>query len=188
MAIRRDRNGQIEEVDEQAEKPTRLIKRGGDDKQPPAEKDLAPRKRGTIDQHTQLYGADTVEGLNAGEQRIPVVGWLVIIAGPGRGRALTLGYGTNGIGRGPESRVQLDFGDMHVSRENHAVISYDPRGRRFYLQHGGGTNLTYLNEQPVLAPTELQGGEIISLGHTRLHFVPFCGPAFDWQDSDAGTT
>lgn len=114
----------------------------------------------------------------------PVVGWLVIIVGPGRGNALTLGYGLNGIGRGPRARVRLDFGDLEISREQHAVITYDPKGRRFYLQHGGGTNLTYLDQQPVLVPSELKGNEIIVLGQTQLRFIPFCGANFDWQDAD----
>jgi pSer/pThr/pTyr-binding forkhead associated (FHA) protein len=116
----------------------------------------------------------------------PVVGWLVITAGPGQGRALALGYGRNSIARGPKARISLDFGDLEISRDEHAVITYDPKGRRFYLQHGGGTNLTYLNEQPVLVPTELQGREIIWLGQTQLRFVPFCGEDFDWQSIDSG--
>lgn len=138
---------------------------------------------------TRLFGVP--DGFSAqldsqedGCSKDPVVGWLVVIAGPGRGNTLTLGYGLNGIGRGPRARVQVDFGDLEISRDQHAVITYDPKGRRFYLQHGGGTNLTYLKQQPVLMPTELKGDEVIVIGQTRLRFVPLCGAAFDWQDGD----
>ena len=113
----------------------------------------------------------------------PVVGWLVIVEGPGKGRALQLGYGSNAIGRGETARVQLDFGDDQISRGGHAIVTYDPRGRKYYVQHGGGKNLTYLNDEPVLTPTELPAHSHISIGATVLRFVPLCGDAFDWQDT-----
>ena len=114
----------------------------------------------------------------------PVVGWLVIVEGPGKGRAGQLGYGSNSLGRGETDRVKLDFGDDQISRSGHAVVTYDPRGRKFYVQHGGGTNLTYLGDQPVLAPVELPALSHITIGNTILRFVPLCGAEFDWQDTE----
>lgn len=114
----------------------------------------------------------------------PVVGWLVVVEGPGKGRAVPLGYGSNSIGRGVTDRIKLDFGDDQISRSSHAVVTYDPRGRKFYVQHGGGTNLTYLGDQPVLAPAELPALSHIGIGHTVLRFVPLCGAKFDWQDTE----
>ena len=114
----------------------------------------------------------------------PVVGWLVIIDGPGKGRAMQLGYGSNPIGRGETARVKLNFGDDQISRGGHAIVTYDPRSRKFYVQHGGGTNLTYLNDEPVLIPIELPALSHISIGATVLRFVPLCGDAFDWQDTE----
>ncbi len=113
----------------------------------------------------------------------PVVGWLVIVEGPGKGRAMQLGYGSNSIGRGETDRVNLNFGDDQISRGGHATVTYDPRGKKFYVQNGGGTNLTYLNNQPVLLPTELPALSHISIGNTVLRFMPLCGDAFDWQDT-----
>ena len=112
----------------------------------------------------------------------PVVGWLVIVNGPGKGKSLSLGYGMNSLGRDANERVSLNFGDEEISRAGHAMLSYDPRGRKFYFQHGGGANLSYIGDVPVLQPTLLSGGEIISVGKTVLRFCPFCGPEFDWQD------
>ena len=116
----------------------------------------------------------------------PVVGWLVVTAGPGKGRTVPLGYGVNSLGRGGEVRVKLDFGDDQISRQGHATVTYDPRGRQFYLQHGGGKNLTYLEDQPVLVPTALEAMQEFSIGVTMLRFVPLCGPEFDWQDTGDG--
>ena len=111
----------------------------------------------------------------------PVVGWLVVVEGPGRGQFVRLGYGMNSIGRVPDERVSLNFGDEEISRQGHAMLTYDAKGRKFYIQHGGGTNLTYLGDLPVLQPHEIKGREIIGIGNTRLCFVPFCGPHFEWQ-------
>ena len=113
----------------------------------------------------------------------PVVGWVVIIDGPGRGRSLSLGYGMNDIARSASARVPLDFGDDEIARTQHATITFDPRGLRFFVQHGNGKNLTYLGEAPVLAPEELHTGDEIVLGRTRLRFVALCGENFDWNKS-----
>lgn len=112
----------------------------------------------------------------------PPVGWLVIVGGPGRGRVATLGMGVNSIGRDADQRVPLDYGDELMSHKNHGTVTYDPRGRKFYVQHGGGTNLTYLDDEPVLAPRELEPLAKLQIGKTVLQFVPLCGTEFSWED------
>lgn len=129
-----------------------------------------------------LIGSDSPRAEVSDYATDPVVGWLVIIDGPGKGKALNLGYGMNSIGRNSHERIAINFGDEEISRSGHAMLSYDPRGRKFYLQHGGGANLTYIGDIPVLQPTSMVGGEIISIGKTVLRFCPFCGPDFDWQE------
>jgi len=128
--------------------------------------------------------ADQVEGNSSAAMDDPLAGWLVVIAGPGQGNCVQLGYGSNSIGRDSSERISLDFGDDQISRTQHAVITYDPRGRNFYLQHGGGKNLTYLNDEPVLAPTLLDPMINIQIADTTLRFVPFCNKEFDWHDID----
>lgn len=112
----------------------------------------------------------------------PLVGWLVVIEGPGRGHALPLGYGRNTVGRNPENRVVLDFGDMQISRLVHTIVTYDPRGRKFFVQHGEGRNLTYINGEAVLNSAELNMSDELIVGDTTLRFIPLCGAEFDWQD------
>ena len=149
------------QVPDSGENQTRLVRPGSEKPAPPAVKPPA-----------QDAMAD------------PVAGWLVVIAGPGKGQVCRLGYGSNSLGRAESSRVRLDFGDDQISRESHASLTYDPRGRKFYLQHGGGTNLTYIGDEPVLVPTVLEALQDFSIGDTTLRFVPFCGPDFDWQDTE----
>ena len=114
----------------------------------------------------------------------PVVGWLVIVDGPGMGHAVRLGNGQNTVGRGKASRARIEFGDNQISRSTHAVVTYDPKGNKFYVQGGTGTNLTYLNDAPVLSPTPLDSGSWIVLGQTTLRFVALCDDAFSWTDLD----
>jgi hypothetical protein len=137
-------------------------------------------------EHTQLYDptsspagapADREAGPND-----PVVGWLVIIAGPGKGRSVEIGIGANAIGRDKRQKISLDFGDETIHREKHAIIVFDPKSRRFFLQAGNDArNLTYLEDALVLSPTELHGGETLLLGRTQIRFVPFCGKDFCWS-------
>ena len=112
----------------------------------------------------------------------PPVGWLVVVRGPGKGRVLTLGHGLNIIGRSAAMRVSIDFGDDNISRTNHARIIYEPRERRFLLSHGDGTNLTYLNNELVMEPVNLESGSEIQFGDTTVRFQALCGEEFDWPD------
>lgn len=115
---------------------------------------------------------------DAGE---PVVGWLVITHGPGRGRTLGFFEGMNSVGRDAGQRVRLDFGDKEVSRESHFFVTFEPKKRTFHLNHGGRSNLVYLNGDALLAPMALNKGDIIEVGQTKLMFVPLCGPDFSWD-------
>ncbi len=112
----------------------------------------------------------------------PVVGWLVVIAGPGQGKALDLGDGHNDIGRSVEARVSLNFGDEGISRKSHAILTYDPRSHKFTIRQGDSANMTYIDDAALLDSKELSGGETIELGQTTLKFVALCGPDFDWAD------
>lgn len=114
----------------------------------------------------------------------PPVGWLVVVRGPGKGRVLTLGNGMNVMGRGPNSRVRIDFGDDTIARANHARLVYEPRQRRYLLNHGDGSNLTYLNGEVVTGSVEVESGAMIEVGETTLRLQAFCSAEFDWPDVD----
>ncbi len=116
----------------------------------------------------------------------PVVGWLVIVQGPGLGASLRLGMGQNTIGRGADARVRLDYGDMQISRSNHASVTYDHRGDTFYVQPGNGVNLTYLEDDPVLGATPLPNRARITIGETTLRFVALCDGSFSWNEREEG--
>ncbi|MGF1529518.1 MAG: FHA domain-containing protein [Candidatus Competibacterales bacterium] len=110
-----------------------------------------------------------------------VVGWLVVIAGPGCGHVAPLYVGTNPIGRGEGALISLEFGDDGIRGQDHAIINYDHHRRQFHLI--GRSAPVELNGAPLLEPCWLKGGEFITLGRTRLRFVALCDTQFDWQDS-----
>lgn len=111
----------------------------------------------------------------------PVVGWLACVDGPDKGRDWRLTSGRNGIGRGEQMPVRLAL-DGAVSRERHAVVSFDPRHARFTLAPGDGQGLVYLNGQELLMPQPLAPHDRIELGASTLVFVPLVGERFRWDE------
>jgi hypothetical protein len=121
-----------------------------------------------------------------GEARRPapvdaVVGWLVCIAGPDRGRDYRLRGGTSSVGRGEGMEVHIEA-DPAVSRDVHAIVTFEPRHARFTLAPGAGRGLVYRNGEDVDRPTVLHARDVIELGATKLLFVPLCGDDFRWEE------
>lgn len=107
-------------------------------------------------------------------------GWIVVVDGPGRGASFTVCAGVSTVGRDAGQSICLDFGDMSVSRENHASIAYDDEQNKFFIGHGGKSNIVRRNGNPVLATEELADGDQIRIGKTTLRFVALCGSDFTW--------
>jgi len=116
------------------------------------------------------------------EQQIgfdPVVGFVVCIEGPMKGADFRLHSGRNFIGRSASMNVSL-ADDNAVSRENHAVISYDDRHNQFRVAAGTGRGLTYLNDEEIENARDLKAYDVIEVGRSKLLFVPVCGSLFKW--------
>jgi len=110
----------------------------------------------------------------------PVVGWLVCVDGPDKGRDYRIHSERNFIGRSETMDIVIS-GDQTVSRENHAIISYDPKNRLFKLSPGDSRSLVYIGASMVDYPSELKPYDLIELGETKLMFVPLCGEHFQWE-------
>ena len=109
----------------------------------------------------------------------PVVGWLVAIEGPELGRDFRITAERNFIGRSEDMDISI-AGDEMVSRENHAVVSFNPKNQSFRLFPGDSKGLVYLNDEEVVTPVTLKHTDVIEMGNTKLMFVPFCGEFFQW--------
>lgn len=144
----------------------------------PALEDAAPR--------TQLVrGRKKIERETFAQD--PVVGFLVVIGGPGLGASRPIFEGNNTVGRSAANRIALDFGDDTISAEAQAYIRYDSADRSFLLVPNlAKTNVVSVNDKRPTAAVELKAMDIVTLGRTQVAFLPFCGPEFDWSElSDA---
>lgn len=112
----------------------------------------------------------------------PVVGWLVVVGGPGIGQFRPIFEGNNSLGRGGSNRIPIDFGDDAISSEEQAYIRYDSADRSFlFVPNLAKTNVVSLNDKRPTGAVELAQMDVITMGRTQLVFVPFCGPDFDWS-------
>lgn len=143
----------------------------------------APPDSETTRLHGSIGGAATgVEGTRPDVD--PVAGWLVVVDGPGTGTDLRVGIGQNMVGRDPENRIGLAFGDRKISRRDHLRVNYDHERRVFSVVPGASANLAYLNGTAIEQRSALAAGDTIRIGRTTLRFVAFCGDDFNWPDED----
>ena len=111
----------------------------------------------------------------------PAVGFLVCTSGPHRGADFRLVGGRNFIGRAAAMDVAL-ADDETVSRERHALLTYDSKHNQFSLSPGQGRGITYLNNEPVEVVHPLKAYDVIEVGRSRLIFLPLCGDNFQWNE------
>lgn len=109
----------------------------------------------------------------------PVTGWLVCVDGAEKGKDFRLHSDMNYIGRSRTNDVVL-ASDPTVSREKHAMIAYDNRGKMFFFAPVGGASLVRQNGKPVLSTVELKLGDRLEIGEGTYYFVPLCGENFEW--------
>jgi hypothetical protein len=113
----------------------------------------------------------------------PVVGWLVVVGGPGLGAFRPIHEGNNAVGRGADQRIPIDFGDNTISSEEQAYIRYDSMDRSFlFVPNLAKTNVVAVNNKKPTGAIKLELMDVITMGRTQLAFVPFCGDDFDWSE------
>lgn len=113
----------------------------------------------------------------------PVVGFLIVVGGPGLGASRAIYEGNNTIGRSAANRIALDFGDETISAEAQAYIRYDSTDRSFlFVPNLAKTNVVSVNEKRPAGAVELKAMDIVTFGRTQVAFLPFCGPEFDWSE------
>ena len=121
--------------------------------------------------------------LRNGFHSAPVVGWLVVVGGPGLGAFRPIFEGNNAIGRGKDQRIAIDFGDATISSEEQAYIRYDSMDRSFlFVPNLSKTNVVAINDKKPTGAMKLELMDVITMGRTQLAFVPFCGEEFDWSE------
>ncbi len=129
-------------------------------------------------------GATVRAGMGAapGVRNEPVVGWLVCVEGPDRGKDYRLHSEKNFVGRATHMDVVIES-DPTVSREKHASVIFDPKKKAFWVLPGEASGLVYLNGEMVNAPSPMKADDIVEVGQTKLVLVPFCGDKYNWTES-----
>jgi hypothetical protein len=113
----------------------------------------------------------------------PVVGWMVVVGGPGLGAFRPIYEGNNTLGRSKGQRIPIDFGDDSISAEEQAYVRYDSVDRSFlFVPNLAKTNIVSINNKKPTGAVPLQAMDVITVGRTQLAFVPFCGEEFDWSE------
>ncbi len=116
-------------------------------------------------------------------ERDPAVGFLIVVGGPGLGSFRPIFEGNNTVGRSPENRIPLDFGDDAISNEAQAYLRYDSNDRSFlFVPNLAKTNVVSVNDKRPTGPVPLQPMDVITIGRTQVAFLPFCGADFDWSE------
>lgn len=110
----------------------------------------------------------------------PVVGWLVCIEGAERGKDYRIRSEKNFIGRSASMDICIS-GDDTISREKHAVVTFEPKKQTFWLIPGDSSGLVYLNGEVVNVPAVLQERDVVEIGKTKLVLVPFVNYQFRWD-------
>ncbi|MBR2257720.1 MAG: hypothetical protein IJ899_10420 [Blautia sp.] len=122
-----------------------------------------------------------------------IMGWLVGITGECRGVDFRLHSGENKVGRGEDMDIRLT--DGHIDRSAVISIYFDPMNNRYYVSHGGGSCLPYVNREPVIGTRALEAFDRIQLAWEKdgsaeiiceLLFVPLCGEKFSWSQTEKG--
>ena len=125
---------------------------------------------------------DPVQNEQSSSAPILLSGWLAIISEAGKGTSYTLTFGMNTIGRGEENHISIQNGDSSISREKHALIIYDYANNLFFIKHGDGQFLSYVNGEVLLDTRQLKANDRIKVGSTELIFIPLCSDEFKWED------
>ena len=98
------------------------------------------------------------------------------------GKGVTVGEATaRAIGRAAAMDVSLADDDT-VSRESHALVTYDAKHNSFSLSPGQGRGITYCNEEQVEMVRPLNAYDVIEVGKSQLIFLPLCGEKFQWNE------
>ena len=117
----------------------------------------------------------------------PVTGWIICTKGPHFGESFCIGAGMNSIGRDADNRIVISD-DQKISREKHALITYEPKQRNFYIKPGESSGLTYLNGKYIMETKQIFAKDVIEIGDSRFLFVPLCDETFSWEDLIKETT
>lgn len=160
------------------------LTRGATEKEESFTPTVSDKNRPATNRNTMDYDYNDNERTEPACMKIngmdPVVGWLVAVTGSRKGTDYRIHSDNNFIGRSRRMSICISD-DNTISNENHAIVSYDTRNKKFYFTPGTVENIVRVNENAVFSTTELRAYDIIEIGVTKFVFIPLCGEGFEWE-------
>ena len=88
----------------------------------------------------------------------------VIVHGPDGARPRTFKLGASmAVGRAPECEIRVE--DTYASQQHARIFG---KGEKWYVEDLGSTNGTFVNDQRLAAPAQVEPGDRIRVGTTML--------------------
>ncbi len=135
------------------------------------------------DSTTNISDQKTVAYYNFSNSIEPVVGWIVCVKGEYKGESFNIQSGRNNIGRSQSMNIALAQ-EKSVSREKHAAITFEPHQKKFFIQAGESSGLTYVNDEFLMTFRELEDYDKITLGESEFIFLRLVSDKFSWEKYD----
>lgn len=137
---------------------------------------------GPVKQEMEDYGPTETVYMTNEMGFSPVVGWLVCIEGASKGMDYRIRSGYNYIGQKDNMDICIK-GDHKISRERHALIAFDHEENVFFFGPADGKNIVRLNGKMVMNSVEIHAYDVLTVGVTKLLFIPLCGDKFRWTEN-----
>ena len=170
----------MEEDDKTVAMPMQTTAGAGDDDKTVAMTPLRPQAAGAVSPVPAAEDDKTIS-LYAEEKGVDfIVGWLVCVKGPERGRDYRLHQGFNRIGRDYKMDVAV-MEDTSMSREAACAVVYDDRSNQFFAVQQTGAD-AYLNGDALSGARPLGTGDVIRTGNSEFEFVAFCREGRTWEN------
>jgi len=141
------------------------------------------RHFGPVKQQMEDYGPTETVYMTSEMGFSPVTGWLVCIEGASKGMDYRIRSGYNYIGQKDNMDICIK-GDNKISRERHALIAFDHEENVFFFGPADGKNIVRLNGKMVMNSVEIHAYDVLTIGVTKLLFIPLCGEKFRWTEAD----
>lgn len=138
-------------------------------------------KENKVEEKKKEYITDTEETIVYVEENIKkIVGWLVCIFGPEKGKDYKIHSERNFIGKGDNNDICLRL-EKNIEYYNHCSITYNPKQRIFVITPGASSQIVYVKNRAIYETTEIQNYDILEIGSSKFVFLAFCGLNFDWE-------
>ena len=113
--------------------------------------------------------------------RRPVVGWIVCVDGPEKGRDYRIRAGKNKVGRSWKMDISIAK-DRELMPSDHAVISFSSESCSFQLEPGVPEAESFKNGKPLTQAVFIEENDRIKFGESEFVFVPYCKQGRLWED------